>query len=180
MQWPRTDADTLFEELLQDLPPTVSQMAREFKAFVRAKKVKTPEHLLSWLRVFRRAEASRISPGVGQQFHTSAVRSEKCVRLRGSAWASMRVIAVFFCPHAPDLLTWRMSVLSHDFKRLERFTKLATSSFPDREADDGVLAHEEVFTVRAGDETALLAVSPATAAILFKFGEFHFFEFSTK
>jgi hypothetical protein len=52
--------------------------------------------------------------------------------------------------------------------------------FPDREADDGVLAHEEVFTVRAGDETALLAVSPATAAILFKFGEFHFFEFSTK
>ncbi len=129
MQWPRTDADTLFEELLQDLPPTVSQMAREFKAFVRAKKVKTPEHLLSWLRVFRRAEASRISPGVGQQLHTSAVRSEKCVRLRGSAWARMRVIAVFFCPHAPDLLTWRMSVLSHAFKRLERFTKLATSSY---------------------------------------------------
>ena len=46
MQLPLTDADTLFEELLQDLPPTVSQMAREFKAFVRAKKVKTPEHLL--------------------------------------------------------------------------------------------------------------------------------------
>jgi len=41
MQLPRTDADTLFEELLQELPPTVSQMAREFKAFVRAKKVKT-------------------------------------------------------------------------------------------------------------------------------------------
>src|SRR6516225_8261438 len=46
MQLPLTDADTLFEELLQDLPPTVSQMAREFKAFVRTKKVKTPEHLL--------------------------------------------------------------------------------------------------------------------------------------
>src|SRR6516225_2664505 len=46
IQLPLTDADTLFEELLQDLPPTVSQMAREFKAFVRAKKVKTPEHLL--------------------------------------------------------------------------------------------------------------------------------------
>src|SRR5882762_5250086 len=83
---------------------------------------------MSWLRVFRRAEASRISPAVRQQLHTSAVRSEQCVRLRGSAWASMRVIAVFFCPHAPDLLTWPMSVLSHDFKRLERFTKLATSS----------------------------------------------------
>src|SRR5712691_10672035 len=46
MQLPLTDAETLFEELLQDLPPTVSHMAREFKAFVRAKKVKTPAHLL--------------------------------------------------------------------------------------------------------------------------------------
>ena len=43
---PLTDPDTLFEELLQDLPPETTQMAREFKAFVRAKKVKTPEQLL--------------------------------------------------------------------------------------------------------------------------------------
>lgn len=46
MQLPLTDPDTLFEELLQDLPPETIPMAREFKAFVRAKKVKTPEHLL--------------------------------------------------------------------------------------------------------------------------------------
>jgi len=46
MQLPLTDPDTLFEELLQDLPPETGQMAREFKAFVRAKKVKTPEQLL--------------------------------------------------------------------------------------------------------------------------------------
>src|SRR5262249_62275136 len=46
MQLPLTDPDTLFEELLQDLPPETTQMAREFKAFVRAKKVKTPEQLL--------------------------------------------------------------------------------------------------------------------------------------
>src|SRR3989442_4510154 len=46
MQLPLTDPDTLFEELLQDLPPTTTHMAREFKAFVRAKKVKTPEQLL--------------------------------------------------------------------------------------------------------------------------------------
>src|SRR5918912_2532268 len=46
MQLPLTDPDTLFEELLQDLPPETAQMAREFKAFVRAKKVKTPQHLL--------------------------------------------------------------------------------------------------------------------------------------
>jgi hypothetical protein len=46
MQLPLTDPETLFEELLQDLPPETAQMAREFKAFVRAKKVKTPAQLL--------------------------------------------------------------------------------------------------------------------------------------
>jgi Transposase DDE domain len=46
MQLPLTDPDTLFEELLQDLPPETVQMARECKAFVRAKKVQTPEQLL--------------------------------------------------------------------------------------------------------------------------------------
>jgi len=46
MQSPLTDPDTLFEELLQDLPPATMQMARDFKAFVRTKKIKTPEHLL--------------------------------------------------------------------------------------------------------------------------------------
>lgn len=46
MQLPLTDADTLFEELLQDLPAQIVPLAREFKAFVRAKKVKTPAQLL--------------------------------------------------------------------------------------------------------------------------------------
>jgi len=46
MQLPPPDPDTFFEELLQDLPPETIPMAREFKAFVRGKKVKTPEQLL--------------------------------------------------------------------------------------------------------------------------------------
>jgi hypothetical protein len=46
MQLPLTDPDTLFEELLQDLPAETVQMARALKAFVRAKKVKTPAQLL--------------------------------------------------------------------------------------------------------------------------------------
>src|SRR5262244_716906 len=46
MQLPLSDPDTLFEELLQDLPPATVQMSRECKAFVRAKKVQTPEQLL--------------------------------------------------------------------------------------------------------------------------------------
>ena len=36
MQLPPTDPDTLFAELLQDLPPETIPMAREFQAFVRA------------------------------------------------------------------------------------------------------------------------------------------------
>jgi Transposase DDE domain len=46
MQLPLPDPDTLVEDLLQDLPPETIAMAREFKAFVRAKKVKTPQQLL--------------------------------------------------------------------------------------------------------------------------------------
>ena len=46
MQLPLTDPETLFEALWQDLPPETAQRAREFKAFVRAKKVKTPAQLL--------------------------------------------------------------------------------------------------------------------------------------
>lgn len=45
MPLPLTDAETLFEELLQDLPAQAVPLAREFKAFVRAKKVKTPAQL---------------------------------------------------------------------------------------------------------------------------------------
>src|SRR5712691_10093456 len=40
----------------------------------------------------------------------------------------MRVIAAFFGPYAPDALPAHVSVFSHDFKRFERLTKLATSS----------------------------------------------------
>jgi hypothetical protein len=43
----------------------------------------------------------------------------------------MRVIAAFFGPYAPDALTVHVSVFSHDFKRFERLTKLATSSAAD-------------------------------------------------
>jgi hypothetical protein len=52
MQLPLTDADTLFEELLQDLPPETEQMARDFQAFVRAKKVKTPMQLLRMVLLY--------------------------------------------------------------------------------------------------------------------------------
>jgi hypothetical protein len=38
-----------------------------------------------------------------------------------------RVITMFFGPYAPYALTPYASICSHDFKRFERFVKLATS-----------------------------------------------------
>ena len=46
MQMPSTDPDTLFADLLQDLPSETMAMAYEFKAFSRARKIKTPQQLL--------------------------------------------------------------------------------------------------------------------------------------
>jgi hypothetical protein len=40
----------------------------------------------------------------------------------------MHMIAAFFGPYASDALPSHVSVFSHDFKRFERLTKLATSS----------------------------------------------------
>ena len=45
MQQPSWDVDKHFEELLQDLSPELVELAREFKAFCRAGKVRTPTEL---------------------------------------------------------------------------------------------------------------------------------------
>src|SRR2546426_5476038 len=51
---------------------------------------------MNWLRVFRSAEASRLSHDVSQQLHTRMVRSEKCVARRDGCGTEMGVIAVCF------------------------------------------------------------------------------------
>ena len=48
MPLPLPDPDTLFEELLQDLPSESVPMAREFKAFVRANKSSPPSNSCGW------------------------------------------------------------------------------------------------------------------------------------
>ncbi len=40
------DAETRFEKLLEDLPEETAQLARQFKAFTRARKIKTPAQLM--------------------------------------------------------------------------------------------------------------------------------------
>lgn len=49
---PSSDSDTIFAELLQDLPSETASLAVEFKAFARARKIKTPEELLRLVLLF--------------------------------------------------------------------------------------------------------------------------------
>jgi hypothetical protein len=67
----------------------------------------------------------------GNSIIRGAMRSEKWWDSVAADGAGRRVIAAFFGPYAPDALTAHVSVFSHDFKRFERFTKLATSSRPE-------------------------------------------------
>jgi hypothetical protein len=71
MQMPPPDPDTLFEDLLQDLPSETVAMAREFKAFVRAKKVKTPQQLLRVVFLY----CGVGFPGASEKFCTLALPS---------------------------------------------------------------------------------------------------------
>ncbi len=49
---PSPDPNTIFAELLQDLPPETADLAREFNAFARARKIETPEQLLRVVLLF--------------------------------------------------------------------------------------------------------------------------------
>jgi len=59
MQLPPPAPDTLFADLWQDLPPETTAMAREFKACVRARKVKTPPQLLRVVLLYCGVDKSR-------------------------------------------------------------------------------------------------------------------------
>ena len=60
--------------------------------------------------------------------HTRAMQFEKWWDSVAEYGAGMRGIATCFCPYTPDALPSHVSVFSHDFKRFEQLTKLATSS----------------------------------------------------
>jgi hypothetical protein len=71
------------------------------------------------------------------QRESYSIRREWCAEK--NVWNSapvcgtaMRVIAIFSRPCAADALTAQVSVFSYDFKELERFPTLATSSSEDQ------------------------------------------------
>jgi len=52
VQMPSLDPDTIFAELMKDLPPETERLAREFKAFARARKIKTVAELFRIVLLF--------------------------------------------------------------------------------------------------------------------------------
>lgn len=52
MVMPSAHSDTLFEELLQDLPPQLEEEARRFKAFCRGRRFKTVQQLLRAVLIY--------------------------------------------------------------------------------------------------------------------------------
>ena len=52
MSLPPTSAKIAFEEFLKELPPDHMEMAYEFKAFTRGRKIKTPAHLLQVVMLY--------------------------------------------------------------------------------------------------------------------------------
>lgn len=52
MQKPSPDPDTIFAELLKDLPEEIERLARDFKAFTRARKIKTVAELMRIVLLF--------------------------------------------------------------------------------------------------------------------------------
>jgi hypothetical protein len=92
------------------------------------------DHLSNnWLRVFRSARAARSDHRRRQQQHTSVVWSEKCGGLWGTAWHKMQVIAGFFGSGALAALPGHGAAFFRYFKKLARFTKLATNHLPPAE-----------------------------------------------
>jgi len=72
---PSPDPDTIFAQLLQDLPLETADLARQFKAFVRARKIQTPEQLLRAVLLFAALDYSErevaanlvlVNPTIGQ------------------------------------------------------------------------------------------------------------------
>src|SRR6266404_8868070 len=70
-------------------------------------------------------------------------------------WSGIRVIAMVLGPHAPDTQTSKLSIFSFYFNGLQRFTKLATSSYI---ALPQVSLHRPTALARAP-----LPLTPATA-----------------
>lgn len=105
MQLPLTDANTLFEELLQDLPAQTVSMAREFKAFVRAKKVKTPAQLLRLVLLYCGLDKSlREAAGTFTALYESITDQSVAERLRACGPWVKALLKQMLAPSAETIL----------------------------------------------------------------------------
>jgi Transposase DDE domain len=112
MPQPPQDVDTLFEDLLQDLPPETVAMAREFKAFTRARKIQTPVQLLRLVLLYGGLDKSlREVAGtytlLGEAITDSAV-AERLAACR--PWVRALLAQMVHCPTTRPA-QWRFLVI---------------------------------------------------------------------
>jgi len=94
---PPQDIDSLFEEFVQELPADYEALAHEFKAFVRARKIRSVAHLLHLVLLYcgldlsLRGCAAQLAQSQGYLSDTAVKqRLEACV-----PWAKAMLIEVF-------------------------------------------------------------------------------------
>src|SRR5262245_9267141 len=72
---PSPDPNTIFAGLLQDLPPETVDLAREFKAFARARKIKTVAELLRAVLLYAGLDHSEREVAANMTLVNPAIRT---------------------------------------------------------------------------------------------------------
>ena len=88
MIMPPPKPDTLFEELLQDLPPELEEDARKFKAFSRSRKIKTVDDLMRAVLLYSGVDHS-LRQAAGNLALLGTILTDEGLRKRlnaSSAW----------------------------------------------------------------------------------------------
>lgn len=114
---PASDPDTIFAQLLQDLPPETADLAREFQAFTRARKLRTPAQLLRVVLLFAALDYSEREIAANLLLVAPELRqlSNQAVRERLAAclpWLQALLPKLVAAPRVPALpAAWRLLAL---------------------------------------------------------------------
>ena len=85
MPVPLQDSDRLFEQLLQDLPDDLQDLARHFKAFTRRRKLQTPQELLRAVFLYSGLDQSLRQVAASMTLHIGYSITDEAIKQRLAA-----------------------------------------------------------------------------------------------
>jgi hypothetical protein len=85
MPVPLQDSDRLFEQLLQDLPDDLQDLARHFKAFTRRRKLQTPQELLRAVFLYSGLDQSLRQVAATMTLHIGYSITDEAIKQRLAA-----------------------------------------------------------------------------------------------